>query len=112
MGIREAALIYELSLIGLVIITTAGVIEVAILWGSRLNRWYRRRELDRRIKRQAVALGIWDKKPIVLGGRALELKAWDEYRIKRRAEESDPHLRLRCMEAEWTTAKPKGETEK
>lgn len=112
MGIREAALIYELSLIGLVIITTAGVIEVAILWGARLNRWYRRRKIDRRVIEQAKALEVWDKKPIVLGGRALELKAWEEYRIKRKAGESDPHLRRRCMVAEHRTAESKGETEK
>ena len=65
---------------------------------------YRLRKVDKRIIRQAKAVGVWDKKPLVLGGRALELKAWQDFRIKRRPGESDVQLRRRCME---TTKPPK-----
>ena len=64
----------------------------------KLKRWLRRRKRDRRIIRQAKAAGVWDK-PRCLGGRALELKAWKLYRIRRRPGESDKELRQRCMTA-------------
>lgn len=63
-----------------------------------ISRWYRRRKVDRRIIAQAKATGAWDKLPIVLGGRALELKAWKDFKIEREPDESDNFLRYRYME--------------
>lgn len=63
-----------------------------------IKRRNRRRKVDARIIAQAKAAGVWDK-PYILGGRALELKAWEDFRIKRRAGESDVELRRRCMNA-------------
>lgn len=56
----------------------------------------RKRKRDRRVIRQAEAAGVWDR-VYALGGRALELKAWKDYRIKRKPRETDACLRLRCM---------------
>lgn len=53
---------------------------------------------NRRIIRQAKAAGVWDK-PEVLGGKALELKAWQQYGIKREPGETDACLRRRVMNA-------------
>lgn len=64
---------------------------------AKLKRWYRRRKVDRRIIRQAKAIGAWDKRPTPLGGRALELKAWEDFKIKRWPGETDAQLRRRCM---------------
>lgn len=65
----------------------------------KLIRRHRRRKNDRRIVAQAKAAEVWDKRPIVLGGRALELKAWEDFKIKREPGEPDAHLRRRCMTA-------------
>lgn len=62
---------------------------------AKLKRWIRRRRADRRVIRQAKALGVWDKQPTVLGGRALELRAWKDFRIKREPGETDKDLRVR-----------------
>ena len=59
---------------------------------------FRKRKRDRRIIRQAKAAGAWDK-PDVLGGRALELRAWQQYGIKRKPGETDACLRLRIKDA-------------
>lgn len=78
----------------------ACVIGVSILIGiSMIIRWRRRRLVDRRIVEQSKALGVWDKNPIVLGGRALEIKAWERFKIKRKPGETDKDLRRRCMNA-------------
>lgn len=66
---------------------------------AKLKRWHRRRKNDRRIIAQAKVLEVWDKNPIVLGGRALELKAWKDFKIKREPGETDKDLRRRCMTA-------------
>lgn len=63
---------------------------------GRLQRWQHRRQRDRRIIAQAESLGVWER-PICLGGRALELKAWKDFHIKRRTGERDAQLRRRCM---------------
>lgn len=82
------------------IVSTAAAVSVLILYPFlKLKRWYRRRKADARIIRQAKAAEVWDKKPIVLGGRALELKAWKDFKIKRQPGEPDAHLRRRCMAA-------------
>ena len=70
----------------------------------------RRRKRDRRIIRQAKAVGVWDK-PQALGGRALELKAWQDFKIKRKPGETDACLRRRCMnefENEYAAAPTNG----
>lgn len=78
----------------------ADVLVVAAMIGiSKIKSWRRRRLVDRRIVAQAKALGTWDKYPIVLGGRALEIKAWERFKIKREPGEPDAHLRRRCMNA-------------
>ena len=59
---------------------------------------FRKGKRDRRIIRQAQAADVWDK-PHVLGGRALELKAWKDYRIKRKPGETDACLRKRYAHA-------------
>jgi hypothetical protein len=58
----------------------------------------RKHKRDQRIIRQAKAAGVWDK-PEALGGRALELKAWQDYKIKRKRGETDACLRLRYTDA-------------
>ena len=80
-----------LTTLALVVVITAAV------WASRLKRWYRRRKVDRRIIRQAKALGVWDMRPTPLGGRALELKAWEDFKLRRLPGETDAQLRRRCM---------------
>ena len=76
-------------------LTTLAVLIVRII--IRLKLWHRRRKNDARIIAQAKGAGVWDKKPIVLGGRALELKAWQDFKIKREPGEPDAHLRRRYM---------------
>lgn len=80
--------------------TLVFVLVYSVLSGiEKFKSWRRRRLVDRRIVEQAKALGVWDKNPIVLGGRALEIKAWERFKIKREPGEPDAHLRLRCMNA-------------
>lgn len=66
-------------------------------WGfiERMKRRHRRRKVDERIKRQAQALGLWEK-PQGIGGRALEIYAWEWCGIKRQRGETDAELRRRC----------------
>lgn len=65
-----------------------------------LKKKYRRRKIDRRIRRQVKALGLSDAVNI-LGGRALEMKA-EEYGIVRGVGETDQELRRRLLSsAEW-----------
>lgn len=72
---------------------------VLIIYGLvKLKRWIRRRKVDRRVIRQAKAIGVWDK-PQCLGGRALELAARKYFKIKRKPGETDKELRYRCLEA-------------
>lgn len=66
----------------------------------KISLLHRRRKTDARIIAQAKAIGVWDKKPIVLGGRALEIKAWEDFKIKREPGEPDANLRRRYMKAE------------
>lgn len=77
----------------------AHVLLVLVAYIAKLKHWHRRRKNDRRIIAQSKAIGVWDKKPIVLGGRALELKAWVDFKIKREPGEPDAHLRRRYMAA-------------
>lgn len=70
-----------------------------------IKRWRRRRKTDARIIAQAKAAGVWDKKPIVLGGRALELKAWEDFKIKREPGETDAKFRRRYSLIDIATRK-------
>lgn len=77
----------------------------------------RKRKRDRRIIRQAKAAGAWYNVN-ALGGRALELRAWEPYRIKRKPGEKDICLRQRIERAQldelakrdYSTARLPGET--
>lgn len=73
---------------------------VAVRLCIRVRRAVRLWKVDRRIIRQAKAAGAWDKCPLALGGRALELKAWKVYRIKRDPGENDDQLRMRYFVAD------------
>lgn len=72
-----------------------GVAALVILIAS-IKRRHRRKVTERRIIRQAKAIGAWT--PQAAGGRALELLA-EEYGIKREEGETDRQLRGRIMAA-------------
>lgn len=80
----------------LMIYYTVAMVYNIIAW---IKKRRHRRKADARIIAQAKGAGVWDKQPIVLGGRALELKAWQDFKIKREPGEPDAHLRRRCMAA-------------
>lgn len=92
--------INKLLLLVVVIGVCLGLVEVVAYYtkitilGAHVK--LRKSKKDRRIIRQAKAAGVWDR-VYALGGRALELKAWKDYRIKRKPGETDACLRLRCM---------------
>lgn len=82
----------------LVVISIFVVFAAPIVWISpTLKRWRRRRKVDRKIIARAKAADVWDTRPFVLGGRALDLKAWKDFRIKRNPGETDNSLRYRCL---------------
>ena len=78
-----------------------GVAALVILI-AHIKRRHRRKVTDRRIIRQAKAIGAWT--PQATGGRALELLA-KEYGIKREEGETDRQLRGRIMAAAESTGK-------
>lgn len=78
-----------------------GVAALIILI-ARIKRRHRRKVTDRRIIRQAKAIGAWT--PQAAGGRALELIA-EEYGIIREEGETDRQLRGRIMEAAGNTGR-------
>lgn len=80
----------------LLMLIICGVAALIILI-AHIKRKHRRKATDRRIIRQAKAIGAWT--PQAAGGRALELLA-KEYGIQREAGETDRKLRGRIMEAE------------
>lgn len=79
----------------LLMLIICGVAALIILI-AHIKRKHRRKVIDRRIIRQAKAIGAWT--PQAAGGRALELLA-KEYGIQREAGETDRQLRSRIMEA-------------
>lgn len=85
--------------IPLLLLVIVFVVLYVLLAIERIKRRIRDKQLERRIINQAKAIGVWDKRPIVLGGRALDLKAWEDFKIKRKPGEPDAHLRRRCMAA-------------
>lgn len=78
-----------------------GVAALVILI-AHIKRRHRRKVTDRRIIRQAKAIGAWT--PQATGGRALELLA-KEYGIKREEGETDRQLRGRIMSAAESTGR-------
>mgnify|MGYP001860132511 CR=1 FL=1 len=80
----------------LLMLIICGVAALIILI-AHIKRKHRRKVTDRRIIRQAKAIGAWT--PQAAGGRALELLA-KEYGIRREEGETDRQLRGRIMEAE------------
>lgn len=85
----------------MLLLIICGVAALVILI-AQLKRRHRRRVTDRRIIRQAKAIGAWT--PQAAGGRALELLA-EEYGIKREEGETDRQLRGRIMEATGSAGK-------
>lgn len=59
-----------------------------------LPEWKRKREVNRRIIRQAKAAGVWGDIE-KMGGKALELYARKVWGIYREVDETDAHLRFR-----------------
>lgn len=78
---------------------------VLIILIAHIKRKRRRKVADRRIIRQAKAIGAWT--PQAAGGRALELLA-KEYGIQREAGETDRQLRGRIMEAAGSAGRQEG----
>ena len=81
-----------------------GVAALIILI-AHIKRKRRRKVADRRIIRQAKAIGAWTPQAAV--GRALELLA-KEYGIQREAGETDRQLRGRIMEAAGSAGRQEG----
>ena len=90
------AYLYILLTFSFLLLVWVSIIQIVCAWVGHFKKWRRRRAVDRRVIAQAKAAGVWDK-PQCLGGRALELKAWKLYRIKREPGEPDFYLRRRCM---------------
>ncbi|MBO5863972.1 MAG: hypothetical protein J6Q59_06865 [Paludibacteraceae bacterium] len=81
-----------LAIVHVLIFFTAYVAEALLF----IKRKYRARKRDARIIAQAKASGAWYTIPTPLGGRALELYAWHNFRFRRRPGETDAELRKRC----------------
>lgn len=79
--------------IPLLILALAAIMVTAFYIKRTVGKW----KVDQRIIRQAKAAGVWNKRPTPLGGRALELKAKKDFKIKRQPGETDAQLRRRCM---------------
>ena len=88
----------------LLMLIICGVAALIILI-AHIKRKHRRKVADRRIIRQAKAIGAWT--PQATGGRALELLA-KEYGIQREAGETDRQLRGRIMEAAGSAGRQEG----
>lgn len=84
----------------LIMLMASVILIVATDWLNdrieKLKSWHRRWTVDRRIKKQAKAAGVWGNIK-ALGGRALSIYAWEHYRIVRNPGETDKELRRRCM---------------
>lgn len=90
-------LIYTILILAL-IGTVSALTREALLWYDRYKIRKHLKAVDERVKRQAIAAGVWNKEPIVLGGRALELKAKECFNIEREPGETDAELRRRFNE--------------
>lgn len=81
----------------LVLMCLICVVAALVILIAHIKRKHRRKVTDRRIIRQAKAIGAWT--PQAAGGRALELLA-KEYGLKREEGETDRQFRGRIMEVE------------
>lgn len=83
-----------------VVLCTALVITIIVICArsikDRVHDKLRARNVNAQIRAHAMAFGVWDR-PEALGGKALELSAWEHYKIKRKRGETDKELRCRCM---------------
>lgn len=86
----------------LVLMCLICVVAALVILIAHIKRKHRRKVTDRRIIRQAKAIGAWT--PQAAGGRALELLA-KEYGLKREEGETDRQLRGRIMAAAGSTGK-------
>ena len=91
-------LIYILLILSIAVALSLLVRE-SLIWRDRYKIRQHLRAVDERVKRQAIAAGVWNKEPIVLGGRALELKAKECFNMEREPGETDAELRRRFTEA-------------
>jgi len=78
------------ALLCLVCVLTFAAVWLSMKWRRRINR-------DRRIIAQAKAAGVWYNMK-ALGGRALELRVWEDCKIRRKKGETDAQLRRRYSE--------------
>jgi hypothetical protein len=92
-NIFHAVLVFALYLFSA--LCTAYILKISV---AETLAKRRKRKRDQRIIQQAKAAKVWDK-PAVLGGRALELKAWKDYKIKREPGETDACLRRKYADA-------------
>ena len=84
------------------------VIAYAVIYGAVAIKYRRRKKaIEARVRAQARAAGVWHS-PEVLGGRALELSARENFGIKKKAGETDAQLRERCKEVrqKWHVPTP------
>lgn len=81
------------------LLAVSATLVLVVRLAARFKHWHRSHKVDRRIIRQAKAAGVWNKRPTPLGGRALELKAWEDFKIRRLPGETDAELRRRCIAA-------------
>ena len=105
------SIVWVPALTYLVASVLAFILVEALELAENIKRRRRKRKENRRIIDQARAFGVWDK-PQSLGGKALELSAWEHHKIKRKRGESDADLRRRCMmraDIEKFKAKQEGE---
>lgn len=82
-----------------VMLLVGGCEVLFLLLALRIKRKIREWKNARRIRAQAIHMGIWNV-PQALGGKALDMCARENYGIKRKSGETDMELRRRCMEIE------------
>ena len=91
-------ILYAILLIVLILSALSLLVREVLIWRDRYKIRQHLRAVDERVKRQAIAAGVWNKEPIVLGGRALELKANERFNMEREPGETDAELRRRYNE--------------
>ena len=100
--IRWIGVVLGLFWLPLVLMCLICGVAALIILIAHIKRRHRRKVADRRIIRQAKAIGAWA--PQAAGGRALELIA-KEYGIEREEGETDRQLRARIMSAAETAGR-------
>lgn len=102
MRISWIAVVLGLFWLPLVLMCLICGVAALVILIAHIKRRHRSKVTDRRIIRQAKAIGAWT--PQAAGGRALELLA-EEYGIKREKGETDRQLRGRMMAAAGSAEK-------